>query len=1082
MCALLWGGCVERAPSIIEARITGGHAELGLTPFEAHIRAQGGDAPLSAKIFLGVDQSSVLSGVCEAPQLISGRGHRSGEPLALSPAEVEDLGVEDLGVEDLGVEDLGVDAQRRSGCVTQSLQRSIQGDEVIFVGSTLYGPSAIGESLYYRIEIKDRDGDVARWPTSGTLTLIVSDPRVPLTVTHISPREGPTSGETRVLIKGSGWTDQAPLSLSLDGHLLTRTRVESPHLISGYTPQGMPGRYATLKVENAGRVVRLPEAFYWTPPPTVERLTPAEGPSGQVNRALLEGTSFIEPTVIDDQGQIIPSEQLSDHALTLSIPSGPQGPFSMYVQNSDGQRTSLSFFRWDPPTLSELTPHTGPDDTPTWILLSGENLRRPGAVWFDRLEAYAVEVNDAGTTARVRTPLHPGGVSSVRYVNPDGQSSTLVEAYRFMGPPRLLDATPREVSRCGGGVLTLIGVHLSLEMSVLFNGSPVEVLEVNEAGTEAIVRAPSGGQGSISVTLIGVDGRRTRRDDLLRYGLQPVLNLVTPRRAPIWGGTSALFEGSDLIAGTLFYVGGRLVEEATFLSDGCRSVVEVIIPPGEGEGVQIDMDNPAGDRGILLDAVDYIAPQFSPREGLSAGYTNLTLTGLDLREGLSVRFAGAAPRQLTRVSDAEWQVLTPASDVGPTLVELYNVDGRGVSSEAYYTTTHFIDESGGEGGLMRGECNDAQSGDLNGDGWPDIIMAMGSNGPVGQLEQPARVLLNDGRGALLDGRALSPIGNGMNVRLGDVDQDGDLDALMINLFSERNFFWLNDGLGSFAESSTFPRTGPSYDGALVDADGDGDLDAFLMQTGDVIDNDIFGPEQLLLNEDLGERWVDRSSEIDFNLDDVHDHDMNHGDFNEDGLEDIVIVVDTLPQSFPGASNRLLLNRGGGRFERVPSPLNNYPGDWLDVVIGDLDGDGHLDIMLPQDYIEGISIVGTPSVAVFIGDGQGGFTDESDRVRDMPNLPAFGATAIDLDHDGDLDLMVAVYGVTYSDGTIEPFESVLLLNDGQGNLYEANRSFRSMPLSPSSHFEVVDLDLDGRFDMVECAAEGRSRIWRQRQEP
>jgi hypothetical protein len=138
--------------------------------------------------------------------------------------------------------------------------------------------------------------------------------------------------------------------------------------------------------------------------------------------------------------------------------------------------------------------------------------------------------------------------------------------------------------------------------------------------------------------------------------------------------------------------------------------------------------------------------------------------------------------------------------------------------------------------------------------------------------------------------------------------------------------------------------------------------------------------------------------------------------------------------------------------------------------------------LPQDYIEGISIAGTPAVAIFMGDGRGGLVDESYRVNGMPPSPAFGATPLDIDADGDLDLMVSVFGLSYGDGTVDPFESVLLLNDGGGDLFEANASFERVPLSPTTHVEPVDLDGDGRLDMFECAAEGASRVWRQLQEP
>jgi hypothetical protein len=419
-------------------------------------------------------------------------------------------------------------------------------------------------------------------------------------------------------------------------------------------------------------------------------------------------------------------------------------------------------------------------------------------------------------------------------------------------------------------------------------------------------------------------------------------------------------------------------------------------------------------------------------------------------------------------------------------VELRNVDGRGLTSQELYRVNSLVTEPD-EPFRAPGDCNDARAADLNGDGYDDLALAMGSSSPSGVLNQQDLIFFGGANGRLtLQSNALPAglVGNGMNVKAGDLDSDGDLDLLFVNLFSERNFLLLNDGAGRFREDLAFSFSEPSYDAELFDADGDGDLDLFFMQTGDVAENAQEGPERLFLNE-LGAspRWLERSEGIDFDLDDVHDHDMKHLDLNEDGLDDVIIVVDNLPQSFPGASNRLLLNRGGGVFERVESPINNYPGDWLDVASGDLNGDGHVDVILPQDYIEGVSVPNTPPVALFFGDGQGGLTDESFRVHGMPPAPAFGATPLDLDADGDLDLMISVFGLSYADGTIDAFQSVLLLNDGRGDLYEANASFRDVvPLSPSAHFEPVDLERDGRLDMLECAAEGASRLWRQQQEP
>ena len=108
-------------------------------------------------------------------------------------------------------------------------------------------------------------------------------------------------------------------------------------------------------------------------------------------------------------------------------------------------------------------------------------------------------------------------------------------------------------------------------------------------------------------------------------------------------------------------------------------------------------------------------------------------------------------------------------------------------------------------------------GDLEGDGDLDAM--------VGNYGQPNTVWTNDGTGTFTNsGQALGN-SDSYSVALGDLDGDGDLDAMVANYGS--NTVWTNDGTGTFTNSGQALGNGDSYSVALGDLDGDGDLDAMV---------------------------------------------------------------------------------------------------------------------------------------------------------------------------------------------------------------------------------------------------------------
>ncbi|MEK6800112.1 MAG: CRTAC1 family protein [Planctomycetota bacterium] len=158
------------------------------------------------------------------------------------------------------------------------------------------------------------------------------------------------------------------------------------------------------------------------------------------------------------------------------------------------------------------------------------------------------------------------------------------------------------------------------------------------------------------------------------------------------------------------------------------------------------------------------------------------------------------------------------------------------------------------------------SGDLNNDGWPDLYVA-NDFGPdeyylnTGATEQPPRFRL------VVDPRGHPGVGNdwwkGMNVDMGDVNNDGYLDIYVTNILERRyktdegNMLWLNcadavcpggRGFRNVAQESGTIDGGWGWGGKFADFNNDGLLDVFTVNgfvTGDPNHNYWFAIQEMV---------------------------------------------------------------------------------------------------------------------------------------------------------------------------------------------------------------------------------------------
>ncbi len=288
--------------------------------------------------------------------------------------------------------------------------------------------------------------------------------------------------------------------------------------------------------------------------------------------------------------------------------------------------------------------------------------------------------------------------------------------------------------------------------------------------------------------------------------------------------------------------------------------------------------------------------------------------------------------------------LVEGNDTGYFSVVWIN-DGRGNFSADYF--------------FGRDEpTRDIAVGDLTGDGFPDIVTA--NRGATN------RVYVNDGTGRFSQSHPL-PVERDRTVavELGDFNRDGHLDIVVANLGDQPNYLYLNDGTGRFPRATPFgPPDDESVELAVGDLNDDGNVDVVVGNCNcEQLDPSVpraGQPDRIFFGD--GKGAFPRS--ITFGAGGGSTRAMAIGDMNGDGTPDVVVgyeALDTVARVSDGAPwwesrgnvqylsryidapNRIFLNDGKGNV--APGPTLGVPRPTRSLALGDVDGDGRLDVVV-----------------------------------------------------------------------------------------------------------------------------------------
>jgi hypothetical protein len=323
---------------------------------------------------------------------------------------------------------------------------------------------------------------------------------------------------------------------------------------------------------------------------------------------------------------------------------------------------------------------------------------------------------------------------------------------------------------------------------------------------------------------------------------------------------------------------------------------------------------------------------------------------------------------------------------------------------------------------------------------------------------PNLLYLNDGNGVLTEkaGAFIDENNDNEDLGIADFDADGNLDVIFIAEDGANSELYLGDGEGNFQDvTDRLPQKETSNAVEVADINNDSLPDIIV---GVTFGGDPDGMDFIFINDpDNPGNFIDESEA---RLPAAGDatQDIKLGDLDGDGDLDMVIGNEEPP-------NRLLINVGDGVFQ--DSSLNMELVTELmtrEVLLFDADGDEDLDMVFCNLTSNAGDWEKDPRVRILMNDGNAHFTDETDQRLPENTFSAWDGGYLDYDADGDIDLVICAIEVPGFNG--DDFRA--WTNNGQGVF--TDQTAEVFPADVSGHgwdVEVADLDSNGTLDLYLC---------------
>ena len=406
--------------------------------------------------------------------------------------------------------------------------------------------------------------------------------------------------------------------------------------VAGLVTQAIgPLQFEGLDADGITHLIK-PTVIIVGPAPTITSIVPATGKT-QGEAATLNGTKFGVGSTVTVQGASdtnpvpVTFTRVSSTKLTLSMPGHKAEAVTLKVTNLDGANatTTYTYTAGDAPTVTAVSPATGPFGGGTFVTITGTNFSSTsqmtiGGVAMDcdpASPSQDCQFNNA-TTAIAITPAFQGGANPVNITvtNADGQSGTGVGAaaqFTYADnttPPVISSLSATMGPTIGGTYVTIYGSNFGPSPVVKFGGTTATVTTSNDSFLG--VFTPAHAAGAVNVVVINPDLETATAAMQFTYvaSSAPTITDISPTFGDPAGGATVVITGTgfandaDVTFGgaTAFVHPGGTSTQLTVTSPAhAAGSVNVVVKNGDGQtatttflyGVPPDMSGTGGSGG-----------------------------------------------------------------------------------------------------------------------------------------------------------------------------------------------------------------------------------------------------------------------------------------------------------------------------------------------------------------------------------------------------------------------------------------------------------------------------------------------------